>query len=290
MVGSLERKQLMPKQFNRGISEAFVQALNCEYEKDGWWTRLVSDKRLFVGIRENCLNVYYKGASVLELRYIEGRFVGRSHFKYLLNQTTDRRSDYVQFTDGEFAPVAVKESYRDLAVDIGRIKNSAALHQGAEKHGVHDIACENENVIDVEIAVPDERGRMDFTALRNEDNELRLIFYEAKLYRELNVGNIVGQVEEYQEILSRRKEEIEESYRCVRANLCALEGYSRRGLEQGDFTVNPEVRVVVFEFDQDQQKAANAPTGKFHRLRDRLGRHRVLTKGDTKKFLTGISR
>ena len=133
MVGSLERKQLMPKQFNRGISEAFVQALNCEYEKDGWWTRLVSDKRLFVGIRENCLNVYYKGASVLELRYIEGRFVGRSHFKYLLNQTTDRRSDYVQFTDGEFAPVAVKESYRDLAVDNRKDKELSSTTSGCRE-------------------------------------------------------------------------------------------------------------------------------------------------------------
>ena len=280
----------MAKQFNRGISEAFVQALNCEYEKDGWWTRLVSDKKLFVGIREKCLNVYYKGASVLELRYVKGRFVGTAHFKYLLNQTRDRRSDQVQFTDGEFERFAIKESYRDLAVDIGRIKTSAAQHQGAEKHGVHDIACQNENVIDVEIAVPNESGRMDFAALRNEDDELRLIFYEAKLYRELNVDNIVGQVEDYQEILSRRKEEIEESYRRVRANLGALEGYSRRGLEQGDFTVHPEVRVVVFEYDEDQQEAANAPTGKFHSLRDRLGQHRVLTKGDTEKFFTGISR
>lgn len=290
MVGSLERRQLVANNFNRGISEAFVEALNCEYEKDGWWTRLVSDKKLFVGIRENCLNVYFKGASVLELRCVKGRLVGKAHFKYLINQTRDARSDYVQFTDGEFAPVAVKESYRDLTVDMARIKTSAAQHQGPEKHGVHDIACQNENVIDVEIAVPGEKRRMDFAALRHEDDELRLIFYEAKLYRELNVGKVVGQVEQYQTILSRRKEEIEESYRCVRSNLDAIEGYSRRGIEQGDFTVNPEVRVVVFEYDGDQQKAANAPTGKFHRLRDRLGQHRVLTKGDTEEFFAGISR
>ena len=38
-------------EFNRGISGDFVQALNAEYEKGGWWRNLVDDAETFVAIR-----------------------------------------------------------------------------------------------------------------------------------------------------------------------------------------------------------------------------------------------
>ena len=53
--------------FSRGIRDKFVKSLNDEYEKNTWWRRIADDPQLFIGIRENYLNVYFNGGSVLEL-------------------------------------------------------------------------------------------------------------------------------------------------------------------------------------------------------------------------------
>ena len=53
--------------FNRGLCDAFVEVLNNEYGKGGWWRNLVDDKETFLAIRENYLNVYYRGNSLLKL-------------------------------------------------------------------------------------------------------------------------------------------------------------------------------------------------------------------------------
>jgi hypothetical protein len=53
--------------FNRGIDKRFIDRLNAEYER-GWWRSIVCDLELFVAIRENYLNVYWNGNSLLRLR------------------------------------------------------------------------------------------------------------------------------------------------------------------------------------------------------------------------------
>ena len=69
MVGGLKRKGIVmnaSKSFNRGLKDEFVEALNREYEKDGgWWKKIVDDPELFIGIREDYLNIYFHGSSLL---------------------------------------------------------------------------------------------------------------------------------------------------------------------------------------------------------------------------------
>ena len=53
--------------FERGLDKAFVDALNEAYEKGGWWQRFVDDEEIFIAIRKNSLNAYYRGCSLLKL-------------------------------------------------------------------------------------------------------------------------------------------------------------------------------------------------------------------------------
>ena len=70
--------------FNRGLDDAFVTAFNGEYDKGGWLRGLVDDSEIFLAIRENYVNFYYRGGSLLKLECLDGAMVGQIHYKYLL--------------------------------------------------------------------------------------------------------------------------------------------------------------------------------------------------------------
>ena len=286
--------------FNRGLKDEFVEALNREYEKDGsWWKKIVDDPKLFIGIRENYLNVYFNGASLLELEQNAGHLVGKTYCKYLL-----KRGRYAKFKNGSLDPLNSAEFYCNIEVDIADIKKAAARIQGAEKKGVHQIMIDNANVIDTEIAFPGllNRKQIDFVALRKEKNGPKLVFYEAKTFsssklrkKPPKVPEVIEQIKGYDEILSVREKEIKESYRRVATNIAALSGYATRRnvlqeAKEGSFDVCPEVRLVIFGFDGVQKEAANSSDGLFTRLKGILGENRVLTKDDPRKFVVGISK
>ena len=86
--------------FSRGLDDEFVEALNREYAKDGWWRTLVDDPELFVAVRDNRVNVYCRGCSLAEVRLEAGEVVGRTHYKYLLRPSIN--TPYVEFADGAY--------------------------------------------------------------------------------------------------------------------------------------------------------------------------------------------
>ena len=274
-------------QFKRGVSQAFIEALNEKYREGGWWKQIVTDRKLFIGFRGTTLNVYSNGASLLELRYRNRQFTGKTHFKYLRRDLPG--DEYVKFNDGKFIPADWEPLYENLGGNLEQIKKATGKHQGDEKKGVHQICLCNDNVIDVEIAVPGEGARMDFAALRDEGAGPKLVFYEAKILENLNVEKAVEQVESYEKILTEREGQVKESYLRVCSNIRALEGYPRNSLVDQDFEVSPEVRLVVFKFNDSQRKAANAPGGIFDVLRNRLGTSRVITRGRPKGLRVGVS-
>ena len=84
--------------FNRGLDDAFVEALNQEYDKGGWWRRFVYDQDVFLAIRENYMNAYYRGCSLLKIEFKDRAIVGKIHYKYLLRPSTP--NEYVKVEDG----------------------------------------------------------------------------------------------------------------------------------------------------------------------------------------------
>lgn len=300
-------------QFKRGLSPKFVDLLNAEYEKDGWWKSIADDPSLFIGIRDEYLNVYWKGNSLLRLWPQGDTLSGSVHYKYLLRPEMST-SPYLPF-DGSRIQLGQPADFflADLS-DLSALKRAADRYAGEEKTGVHNIAMSNPNIIDVEIAFGAENEspktrdlvvqRIDFAAVTQGKTGPELIFYEAKSFSSPELrsngkaASVVGQLERYQVFLRNEKAALIKAYRTVCANVLALRGVQDRfapkrellsGIAAGtvDFTINDDVRLVVFGFDSDQR---DGTVWAEHRdkLKAALG-ERLLLKGSAKNFTRGIS-
>ena len=72
-------------EFKRGIENpVFVKALKNDYAQGGLWKEIIDDQDLFIGIRNEYINVYFKGNSLLEICFESGCLKAYTHFKYLL--------------------------------------------------------------------------------------------------------------------------------------------------------------------------------------------------------------
>lgn len=286
--------------FQRGLNNAFINALNEAYANpNGWWRRVLEDRDLFIGIRGNSLNVYYNGASLLRLEHRRGELIGASHFKFLLQEK--RPSPYVRFCNGQFdeGDLASIRFSRTLAQELPAIKRGSIPFHRIEAKGVHDIIRSNDNVIDTEVAFGDEGSRIDIAAFKPGDRGIELVMYEAKHFSNPEIfgepPKVVDQIRRYHEILStpHRAAEICESYRRIVENIAALEGFParlralcRRVIDEG-FVLSTDVRLVIYGFDRVQLREAKAL---FARLDEKIGSGFVLKRGRPNGLTTGISR
>lgn len=297
--------------FNRGLNDPFVAVFNEEYDKGGWLRELVDDKEIFLAIREQSVNFYYRGCSLLkmELDCLSGTMVGQIHYKYLLRPDADNRYITVKNGRPDYRGDA-KNLFLDGFDEIGALKRAAKPYADAEKVGVHDILRANPNILDVEIAFGTggnkESGasapRADFAAIR----DATVVLYEGKHFdnhKDLRAkGNrdpdVVRQIETYRGLLEANRDAVIKSYRCVCRNLVSLRGVAERHPERhtmlkdivsGSRTLelDPHPRLVIFGYDADQ---LSGEKWKPHRekLQELLG-ERLLQKGSSKKFVRGIS-
>lgn len=290
--------------FKRGLSEKLLELLAAERNNNGWWQSVVEDKDLVVAIRDNYLNIYHNGNSLMKLSENRGKLVCEVHYKYLLSPTENK--PYIKFEDSKatnfdssiranlFTNELTKNSIADL-------KKAAKVYSGEEKEGVHKIISSNDNIIDTEIAfsLQDEGSektkalRIDFAALRVSANgESEIVFYEVKHYsnKELFSGSgnpsVIAQIETYeQEYIEKNKPQIISAYSQGVEDLQRITGKTFGAIPT---TINPKVRLVIFGFDQDQKLGANFKN-RIDLLKDKLGSENVLLKGDAKDFRSGIS-
>lgn len=298
-------------QFKRGLSPEFVSRLNDEYESDGWWRAIADDPQLFIGIRDEYLNVYWKGNSLLRL-WIQGdALAGEVHYKYLLKPKI-KGNQYLQIEGGRLRLDDPANFFPTDFSDVDTLKRAADIYAGEEKSGVHKIVMSNPNIIDVEVAFgaeSDQSGtrvaqRIDFSALRMVKSGPELTFYEAKAFAnpELRANGkpapVLSQLERYQHFLRDRQADLLCSYRKVCGNLASLHGVRNRfsaisevlqGISEGigNFRISEDVRLVVFGYDRDQEHGA-VWAGHRQKLQTELGES-LLLKGEAKGFTRGIS-
>ena len=300
--------------FSRGLRVEFVEALNELYDQPGsWWRRLVDDQGLFLAVRDNYVNVYWLGCSLLRLKPQAGGVFGEVHYKYLLRPQLTT-SEYIKIVDGRPASLPpVEDAFTRTLAEIDALKTATRSYAGAEKTGVHDIVLSNWNVVDIEIALAtgsdDETEsstpRVDFAALQVRGRHTEIVFFEAKDFTNPELRrrgdanpDVVDQIETYSRLLSDRHDEIVDSYRRVCGNLLRLRGIDDRHAERHEMLegiadgstplkANVEPRLVVFGFDADQRDGEN---WRPHRdkLKDRLG-NRVIFRGSSKGLTRGIS-
>lgn len=298
--------------FSRGLDDEFVEALNREYAKDGWWRKFVDDPALYVALRDNRVNVYCRGCSLAEVRLEAGEVVGRTHYKYLLRPSI--KSPYVEFAAAAYRlPSEARELFVESPGEVRELERAARPYAGEEKTGVHQIIRSNPNILDVEVAfglpgteeTDPSAPRVDFAALQVSDTGGVVVFFEAKRFadhaalrsEQWRIPKVVEQIDRYSTILRANSEKVAESYGRVCRNLRSLHGMAGRHGERHallervagmPLSIDAEPRLVVFGFDADQRKGA-AWSPHRDRLLDLLGRKRVLLKGKSKNLRRGIS-
>ena len=186
-------------EFKRGLEEKFVKLLNEEYNKGGWWRDILKDPQLHIGIRNNYLDVYYRGNSLFLIKYSSKGLLGQTHYKYLIHP--EMKIKPIIFSNGTIGNL---ENVFINSLDeknIGLMKRASNVYAGEEKKGIQWILNSNPNIIDMEIALTQEaekleaegieemeegKGpaaqRIDFAALQKTSNGVELVFFEAKLF------------------------------------------------------------------------------------------------------------
>ena len=231
--------------FNRGLDAGFVEALNQTYEKQTWWKSMMDDPDLHLGIRNNYLNMYYAGNSLINLLYNPNseQLIGKTHYKFLLDPY---KYLYIQTSNGKtyFDDDGLKTLFIKQLSELKQIKRASLYYAGDEKKGIQKILMCNHNIIDLEIALTDKGSngkteelldverkrstapRIDFAALHKRENGWELVFFEAKLFSnpELrasgdNEPKIVQQIKGYNKLIEDQLPNIKESYIRVCKNL-----------------------------------------------------------------------
>lgn len=290
--------------FKRGLNTKLLELLAAARNSNSWWKSIVDDKDLFIAIRDDYLNVYYQGNSLMKISESSGKLICDIHYKYLLSPSHSK--PYVKFEDSLAVNFGAESRASLLANEltsktISDLKKAAKVYGGEEKEGVHKIMLSNENIIDTEIAfsVKDENSdqttakRIDFAALRTGANgQNEIVFYEAKhysnseLFAQTGEPKVVGQIRVYeQEYIEKMQAEIISAYSQYFDDFQKITGTS---LGTAPVAVNPNVRLVIFGFDQDQKEGSNF-NRRINKLKKYLEDEYILLKGDAKDFRSGIS-
>lgn len=300
--------------FDREISGEMINALNDEYKKDGWWRKLADHDDTLIAIRDKYLNVYYNGCNVAKIEFKNKKLKASIHYKYLLKKEID--SPYIEQNDDGFKIASHADLFITSLLDFDDIKRATKAYGGIEKIGVHKIIRTNPNIVDTEIALAEAKSdkdndagkknsRIDFCAIQEEGRKLLLRFFEAKHYsnKELRAKQgseikVILQLDRYQKILENQNADIVSSYKKLIHKAAKIQGKNILGniLEKypdiNALEIDPEPRLVIFGFDEDQKEGKNF-NKHMDALRAELGespkKKRLLLKGDTKGFTSGIS-
>jgi hypothetical protein len=202
--------------------------------------------------------------------------------------------------------------------DLGSLKKSSCGYAEDEKMGLHRILRSNSNVVDVEVALSHEAedetddeeqnpkgkqvaDRIDFAAIQRKDGKPCIVFFEAKRFENGELRSqelepaVIKQIKSYETFIKENAPDFITSYGTVCKNLVDLvppNRYDRLVKEVADrpeqLTVDPDVRLVIFDFDEDQRNGKIWGKHK-KKLKDHLG-DRLLLKGSPSDFKSGISK
>jgi len=301
--------------FDREISDEMIDTLNKKYaDENGWWRKLADDPDTLIAIRDRYLNVYCNGCNLAKVEYKNSKLKAGIHYKYLLKNKIET-NPYINQKGGEFEINRHAEFFIASLEAVDDIKKSTKAYGGIEKLGVHQIIRANPNIVDTEIALSEAKSdkddsenknsRIDFCAIQEEDGKLLLRFFEAKHYtnKELRAEQgreikVIVQLERYRKSLKNQHDAILLAYKKLIRQTAAIEGVNILGKNWAThpgintLEIDPEPRLVVFGFDQDQKDGVLFKK-RMDALRAELDespeKKRLLLKGDPKGFTSGIS-
>ena len=209
----------------------------------GWWPDLLSSwapsgspGQLRLAVRNRYMNFYAKGQSIAKITFSQGGSLAamRIHEKYV-NGSSDGGQRYVRLTetegrDADGCPVP----WRGPEM-LKRWVQESHCYTSEEKRCIETLVQHSPKVIDLEMGLPAFGNRksplrMDLVSLEETPEDIRLVFWEAKM-----IGNnalvsrtqepaVLKQIEAYSCYLtdSVRKKQVEEAYRQCCEIICEL--------------------------------------------------------------------
>ena len=185
-----------------------------------WWKRILNDKTLYVNIRKgNRINVYYHGASVMELSINRDKSIqGKIHSKYILFQETQTdKNGYIK----NISPETIVENLPSIKNAI--IANQATSNpEGLSEKAIQGIMYIEGKYIDTEFEYVHSNRlitRIDLTTI-NDDGmiefvELKRISDPRLLKKDMSLKNeeIRKQIDDYNSFIEGHKDEIIQYYK-----------------------------------------------------------------------------
>ncbi len=185
-----------------------------------WWKRILNDKTFYVNIRKgNRINVYYRGASVMELSINRNKSIkGKIHSKYILFQETQTdKNSYRK----DISPETIVENLPSIKNAI--IANQATSNpEGLSEKAIQGIMYVEGKYIDTEFEYVHPNRlitRIDLTTI-NDDGmiefvELKRISDSRLLKKDMSLKNeeIRKQIDDYNSFIEGHKDEIIQYYK-----------------------------------------------------------------------------
>jgi hypothetical protein len=289
--------------YKQGLSDEFVAALNDLFAspQGRWWKTMLTDPELFVAIRNEAVNVYFKGCSLAELKFDGSSIVAKTHYKYLFNPNGE--NEYVIGRNGAFDHSQhwgeLSKAFIPDLDDIQSIKNSAKTYAGTEKTFVAQIIKNHRNIVDVEIALTTTKEladeptakRLDLSILRLDRKQPTLQFFEAKAFARLRgpeKSKVIGQMSTYSKLLSHYEEDIKLGFIRSSKNILELRGFSkdRRRLaalapsDPEDVIVDCDPVLIAVGMDSDHKLEKSVWSQVSDKLEAALGaKDRLIVRG-----------
>ena len=185
-----------------------------------WWKRILNDKTLYINIRKgNRINVYYHGASVMELSINRDKSIqGKIHSKYILFQETQTdKNGYRK----DISPETIVENLPSIKNAI--IANQATSNpEGLSEKAIQGIMYVEGKYIDTEFEYVHPNRlitRIDLTTI-NDDGmiefvELKRISDSRLLKKDMSLKNeeIRKQIDDYNSFIEGHKNESIQYYK-----------------------------------------------------------------------------
>ena len=185
-----------------------------------WWRTILNDNSLYVNVRKNNrVNVYYRGASVMELSMDRHKSIqGKIHSKYILFQETQTdKNGYRK----DISPETIVENLPSIKNAI--IANQATSNpEGLSEKAIQGIMYVEGKYIDTEFEYVHPNRlitRIDLTTI-NDDGmiefvELKRISDPRLLKKDMSLKNeeIRKQIDDYNSFIEGHKDEIIQYYK-----------------------------------------------------------------------------
>jgi hypothetical protein len=276
-------------EFKHGLKDTFIDRLTEEANKSSWWADVLNDPQLFVAVRNQYLNVYWRGQSLFKVALGRSGLKATMHPKFLIDPGVHDEVTLInrKFEVDKLVEGGIIREYKGPET-LEKMKRAAGLFYGPEDSGCHDIILHNPHVIDREIGFSDtvtapgggsnkETNLIDLLTLESDGDAVRLVFWEAKHFSNAELrplGSTVPvceQIKDYRKCISRHRNEIEACYKRVAQNLVAFHkmGWNRRlsplvkevaegrPLTLGRDDEEAKVGLVIFGFTSMQRDADN---------------------------------